>query len=113
MIFKKPPKQTPDSLTHPKNKKTWNGSKRRPPSENGFVTAGRVSVTHGTRPPSNVKTVDLPSVDSVNTTQSRDIMGIKPIPKDHRFTPAFERDLTDHQKQMVSPRQRKQHKKKK
>ena len=113
MIFKKPPKQTAESLTHPKNKKTWNGSKRRPPSENGFVPAGRVSVTHGTRPPTNVKIVDLPNVDSASTPRSRDMTGCRPIPQGHRFQPAFQRDLTDQQMRMLSPKQRKQHNKKK
>tara|TARA_R100000951_G_scaffold107002_2_gene102013 strand:+ start:495 stop:830 length:336 start_codon:yes stop_codon:yes gene_type:complete len=111
MIFKKPPKQTPESLTHPKNKKTWNGSTRRPDSEQGFVKANRVHSVEGTRPPTNVKPVDLPSIDSVSTPRSRDITGCRPVPAGHRFTPAFQRDLTDQQMQLLTPKQRKKHKK--
>ncbi len=114
MIFKKIPKQTPESLTHPKNKKTWNGDKRRPDSEQGFVKAGRVSTTYGTRPPTNVKPIELPRVGSVTKPNSRDLTGrCKPIPQDHKFTPAMQRELTDQQKEMLTPKQRKQHNKKK
>ena len=113
MIFKKPQKQTAESLTHPKNKKTWNGDKRRPDSEQGFVKAGRVSTTYGTRPPTNVKPIELPRVGSQNKANSRDVAGCKPIPADHKFTPAMQRELTDQQKDMLSPKQRKQHNKKK
>ena len=114
MIFKKPPKQTPESLTHPKNKKTWNGDKRRPDSEQGFVKANRVHSVEGQRPPSNVKPIELPRVGSANKTNSRDVTGrIKPIPANHKYTPAMQRELTDQQKEMLSPKQRKQHSKRK
>ena len=112
MIFKKIPKQTPESLTHPKNKKTWNGDKRRPDSEQGFVKANRVTTTYGTRPPSNVKPIELPMVGSVSKPNSRDLTGrIKPVPQDHKFQVAMQPQPTDQQKRMLTPRQNKQNNK--
>ena len=112
MIF--PRKLKKEDLTHPKNARGWQGDLRRPDEQQGFVKAGRVHTVYGTRPPTNVKPIELPRVGSVNKALSRDITGrIKPIPADHKFTPAMQRELTDQQKEMLTPKQRKQHNKKK
>ncbi len=111
MIF--PRKLKKEDLTHPKNARGWQGDLRRPDEQQGFVKAKRVHSVEGTRTPSNLKPIELPRVGSQNKANSRDIAGCKPIPADHKFTPAFQRDLTDQQKEMLTPKQRKQHNKKK
>ena len=109
MIF--PRKLKTEDLTHPKNARGWQGDLRRPDDQQGFVKAGRVHTVYGTQPPTNVKPIELPRIGSVTKPNSRDLSGrCKPIPADHKFTPAMERELTDQQKQMVSPRQRKKNK---
>jgi hypothetical protein len=111
--MKAPKKLDKADLKHPKDlKSSFNGDKIRSKTYQGFMRAGRVTTTEGTRPPTNVKPVDLPSIDSVSTPRSRDITGCRPVPAGHRFTPAFQRDidLTAQQISQLTPNQRKRHK---
>ena len=97
-------KLTKDDLRHPKDKRSsFNGEKRRPDSEQGFAKAGRVSSVEGTRPSSNIKPVEMASLNKPPTASTRDRTGAKPYPKKHAFTPAFQPDLkalTENQKRM-------------
>ena len=108
MIF--PRKLKKEDLQHPKNARGWQGDLRRKDELQGFVKAGRVHSVEGTRPPSNLKPVELPRVGSKNKANSRDFAGCKPIPADHRFQVSMQPKPTDNQMQMLSPKQRKQHK---
>ena len=99
-----PRKLQPSDLKHPADKRSpFNGDKRKPDAENGFMKAKRVYSVEGTTPPRNTKGVDIASLDSAPGASTRDITGIKPIPHGHRFEVAFQRDLkplTDNQKRM-------------
>ena len=87
-------KLTKADLKHPKDKRSaFNGQKIRPAESQGFVKANRVSSVEGTRPPTNIKPVEMASLNKPPTANTRDRTGAKPYPKGHAFTPAFQPDL--------------------
>ncbi len=82
-------------LVHPKGerKSSFNGDVRRKDEDQGFAKAGRVTTVEGTRPPNNVVPVQIASLDAAPNASTRDITGVKPIPKGHRFERPFQPDL--------------------
>lgn len=100
--MKKPGPIRKDSLRHPKDKlSAFNGDKWRNEKRDNYTS--RVSTTTGSRPPSNVKEVQIPSIGS---PQGRDRTGaIKP--PDRNLSPTFVADPTPRQQAMTyAPKKR-------
>lgn len=108
--MKKPGKLFKKDLEHPKaeKKSSFNGDVRRPADEQGFSERRRangVSVTHGSRPQSNVKPVTHARHPGAHAPMTRDLK----VSQDPQvFVPALRRvpsqtpaPLTDRQKKMT------------
>lgn len=82
--MKKPEPLKPKQLSHPKDQRSrWNGDKWRNELKGSFNT--RVSSVSGTRPPSNARSVSMPSISS---PEGVDITG-----RSNDYQPAFRPDL--------------------
>ena len=107
--MKKPDQIRPEDLEHPKGlQKAWNGDMRKPRSDRwngasdyedrGFTERRKgLSVTEGTRAPSNVKPKKAPPLSRALTDKGPNL---------------FPEPLKPHQEQMLSQRQRTQNRRK-